>query len=82
MFEPATLVLFLATALALVITPRPAVMLIVSRSLAQGRAPGLVTVAGVALGNFVHVIAAVVGLSALLASSEVAFSVVKLSGAA
>jgi threonine/homoserine/homoserine lactone efflux protein len=82
MFDPATFLVFVAAALVLVITPGPAVLLIVGRSVALGRVAGVVTVAGVGLGNFAHVIAAVVGLSALLASSALAFSIIKIGGAA
>jgi threonine/homoserine/homoserine lactone efflux protein len=76
------LVLFSAAALALLLVPGPAVLYIVAQSAEHGRLAGLVSVAGVHLGTLVHVAAAAVGLSALIVSSAVAFSVVKYAGAA
>ena len=55
---------------------------IVARSVEQGRSAGLVSVVGVHLGSLVHVTAAAVGLSSLVVSSAVAFSIVKYAGAA
>lgn len=55
---------------------------IISRSVDQGRKAGLVSVVGLELGNFCHVVAAVCGLSALLLSSALAFDLVKYVGAA
>ena len=77
-----TLLLFAGACLALLVVPGPAVLFIVARTVAQGRSAGLVTVAGVHTGSVVHVIGATVGLSALLASSATAFSIVKYAGAA
>jgi len=79
---PPSLGVFLAASLVLLITPGPAVLYIVARSLAQGRRAGLVSVLGVAAGTVVHVMAAALGLSALLASSALAYGVVKYAGAA
>jgi threonine/homoserine/homoserine lactone efflux protein len=76
------LVLFSAAALVLLLMPGPAVLYIVAQSAEHGRLAGLVSVAGVHLGTLVHVAAAAVGLSALIVSSAVAFSVVKYAGAA
>ena len=80
--DSSTLVLFLAAALALLLVPGPSVLYIVARGIDQGRAAGLVSAVGVALGSLVHVVAAALGLSALLLSSALAFSVVKYAGAA
>jgi threonine/homoserine/homoserine lactone efflux protein len=80
--DAATLGLFVAAALALLLVPGPAVLYIVARSIDQGRSAGLVSVLGVHLGSLVHVTAAAVGLSSLLVSSAVAFGVVKYAGAA
>lgn len=80
--EPTTLAAFVVAAIALLLAPGPAVMFVVARSVEQGRRAGLASVAGGALGNLVHVGAATVGLSALLASSSLAFSLVKYAGAA
>ena len=62
--------------------PGPAVTYIVTQSVDKGRRAGLVSALGVACGGLVHVAAATVGLSALIASSATAFTVVKLVGAA
>ena len=77
-----TFFLFGLAALGLLVVPGPAVLYIVTRSIHQGRAAGLVSVLGVATGSLVHVAAAALGLSALLMSSAVAFEAVKLLGAA
>ncbi len=77
-----TLAVFVVAALALLIVPGPAVLYIVARGIDQGRAAALVSALGVQAGGLVHVVAAVLGLSALLVSSAVAFSVVKYLGAA
>jgi threonine/homoserine/homoserine lactone efflux protein len=77
-----TLLLFMLAGLVLLIVPGPAVVYIVGRSIGQGRAAGVVSVLGVASGSLVHVVAAAIGVSAILASSAVAFSIVKYAGAA
>lgn len=74
--------LFIVAAIVLLITPGPAVLYVVTRSLDQGRRAGLVSVAGIGLGTLAHVTAATLGISALLASSAAAFGVVKWAGAA
>jgi threonine/homoserine/homoserine lactone efflux protein len=73
---------FLLATLLLAATPGPGVVYIVTRTLAQGRAAGLVSVAGVALGNLGNALGATLGLAALFAISSVAFTVVKFAGAA
>jgi threonine/homoserine/homoserine lactone efflux protein len=75
------LALFSAAALALIVVPGPAVTYVVTQSLDKGRSAGLVSALGIACGGLVHVTAAAVGLSALIASSAEAFTVVKLVGA-
>jgi threonine/homoserine/homoserine lactone efflux protein len=77
-----SLTLFLAAVLMLLFIPGPVVIYTITRSLHQGWQAGLVSTAAVGLGDFVHVVAAALGLSALLASSAVMFSVVKYAGAA
>ncbi|MEU8250833.1 LysE family translocator [Nonomuraea sp. NPDC048916] len=78
----ATLALFCAATLALLVVPGPAVLFIVTRSVAQGRSAGLISVLGVHAGSLVHVVAAALGISALLAASATAFTVVKYAGVA
>jgi threonine/homoserine/homoserine lactone efflux protein len=80
--EPTSLGIFVAAALLLLLTPGPAVLYIVARSIDQGRRAGLVSMLGVHVGTLVHVAAAAAGVSALLAASAVAFSTVKYVGAA
>lgn len=82
MTESGSVVLFALAALLLCVTPGPAVLYIVARSVGQGRAAGLVSCLGIALGGLLHVVAAALGLSALLATSALAFSIVKYAGAA
>jgi threonine/homoserine/homoserine lactone efflux protein len=72
---------FLAATLVLLLTPGPAVLYIVARSVDQGRRAGLVSVLGIEAGNFVHVLAVTLGLSAVLASAPAVFTAVKLVGA-
>jgi threonine/homoserine/homoserine lactone efflux protein len=72
---------FLLASFVLAVTPGPGVLYIVTRSLVQGRRFGLVSVAGVALGNLGNALAASAGLAALFAVSSLAFSVVKYAGA-
>jgi threonine/homoserine/homoserine lactone efflux protein len=76
------LLVFAAASIVLAVVPGPAVIYIVTRSVRHGRAAGLVSTLGVEVGNLVHVAAAAVGLSALLASSATAFDVVRYAGAA
>lgn len=78
----ANLPVFLLAALILLLTPGPAVLYIVTRSVHQGRKVGLVSVLGIELGNSVHVLAATLGFSAILLTSALAFSIVKYAGAA
>jgi threonine/homoserine/homoserine lactone efflux protein len=73
---------FLAASFVLAVTPGPGVLYIVTRSLSQGRASGLASVAGVAAGNLGNALAAAIGLGALFAVSSLAFTIVKYAGAA
>jgi threonine/homoserine/homoserine lactone efflux protein len=74
--------LFISAALVLLLIPGPAVLYIVGRSVEQGRRAGFVSVLGIHTATLVNVIAAGLGLSAVIASSALAFSVVKYAGAA
>lgn len=76
------LALFFSTTIVLLLIPGPAVLYVVAQSVEHGRRAGLAAVGGVHVGSAVHVAAATVGLSALLVSSALAFSAVKLVGAA
>jgi threonine/homoserine/homoserine lactone efflux protein len=72
---------FVVAALALLLVPGPAVLYVVARSIQQGRRAGLASVLGIHVGTLVHIAAATVGLSALVVSSAVAFTAVKIAGA-
>jgi threonine/homoserine/homoserine lactone efflux protein len=77
-----SLPLFILASGILILTPGPAVLYIIARSVDQGRRAGLVSVCAIEVGNFMHVLAATAGLSALLLSSALAFTIVKYLGAA
>ncbi|MCM0082509.1 LysE family translocator [Geomonas sp. Red32] len=76
------LAMFSATSVILAFTPGPDILYVMTRGMAQGKKAALSAAAGFALGNFVHTFFAIVGLSALIASSAVAFTCIKLAGAA
>jgi threonine/homoserine/homoserine lactone efflux protein len=73
--------LFLLAAFALAITPGPGIAYVLARTVSGGRADGLASTAGTALGGMVHVVAAAAGLSALLMQSAGAFTVLRWLGA-
>lgn len=74
--------IFVLAALILLLTPGPAVLYIIARSMDQGRLAGFVSVVGIEIGNSFHVLGATLGLSAILLSSAFAFAIVKVLGAA
>lgn len=76
------LLLFLAAGLLLNLTPGPDVLYIVSNALRSGARAGVVAALGINAGCFVHIFAAAIGVSALLAASATAFTVLKWAGAA
>jgi len=80
--ELTTLAAFVPAALAVVLAPGPDTMYVVTRSLGDGRAAGVVAGCGTATGVLVHTAAAVAGLAALLRASATAYTVVKYVGAA
>jgi threonine/homoserine/homoserine lactone efflux protein len=73
---------FVITAIFVLLIPGPAVIYIITTSVDQGRLAGVVSAMGLGIGNVVQALAAALGLSALIASSAIAFSVVKYAGAA
>jgi threonine/homoserine/homoserine lactone efflux protein len=77
-----SLLLFAAAGLLLNLTPGPDVLYIVSNALRGGARAGVVAALGITAGCFVHIVAATVGVSALLAASSLAFTVLKWLGAA
>ena len=72
---------FLAAAIVLAVTPGPGIAYVVARTVAGGRAEGLASCFGTAIGGVLHVVAAATGLSLLVAQSAAAFTVVKVVGA-
>jgi RhtB (resistance to homoserine/threonine) family protein len=74
--------LFFSAALAINISPGPDMIYILSKTVAQGKKIGIASSLGVCTGALVHVFAAALGLSAILATSAIAFSIVKFIGAA
>lgn len=82
MFGTHDLPLFIASGLLLNVTPGADSVYIASRSMTQGARAGMAAALGVGLGCWVHILAAALGLSAILAASALAFGVVKIVGAA
>ncbi|UUZ50833.1 LysE family translocator [Massilia sp. B-10] len=82
MFGIHDLTLFIISGLLLNIMPGPDSLLIMTRSATQGWRAGVAAVMGICTGTMVHVLAAAIGLSAILATSATAFMVVKIVGAA
>lgn len=82
MFDPRHFLLFFAAALLLAITPGPGIFYVLARSLAGGRPEGMLSSFGTFVGGLFHVLAAALGISAILAASAVAFHTVKYAGAA
>lgn len=82
MLDLPTLGTFVAVVLGLFLIPGPAVLLVLTRTVHRGRQVGIATGLGIAAGDFIHTLAASVGLSALLMTSALAFNAVKFVGAA
>lgn len=78
----ASWLLFVVASLALIATPGQDMILVMSRSIAQGTAAGIVTAAGVAVGLLGHTVLATLGLGAILRTSEWLFAALKFAGAA
>ena len=81
MFDAHRFLLFLAAAVLLAITPGPGIFYVLARSLAGGRREGILSSFGAFIGGLFHVLAAALGVSAILAASAVAFHTVKYAGA-
>src|SRR5580704_5406146 len=82
MFDSPRLFLFLTAALLLAVAPGPGMLYVLARSLAGGKREGVLSALGTFLGGMVHVFAAALGVSVILARSALAFSTVKYAGAA
>ncbi len=81
MIEPARFVLFVGVAWALIITPGPDMLYVITRGVTQGRRAGMLSALGVICGILVHTTAAAFGLTLLLQTSAFAFLIVKTLGA-
>jgi threonine/homoserine/homoserine lactone efflux protein len=82
MFDSTRLLLFLTAAVLLAVAPGPGMLYVLARSLAGGKREGVLSALGTFLGGMVHVLAAALGVSVILARSAMAFSAVKYAGAA
>jgi threonine/homoserine/homoserine lactone efflux protein len=82
MFDSTRFVLFLTAAVLLAIAPGPGMLYVLARSLAGGKREGALSAFGTFLGGMVHVFAAALGVSIILAKSALAFAAVKYVGAA
>ena len=76
------LLMFAAAALLMVLTPGPNMIYLISRSICQGRAAGVISLLGVIAGFVVHMLAAAIGLTALFLAIPLAYEVLKWAGAA
>jgi threonine/homoserine/homoserine lactone efflux protein len=76
-----TLVLFMAAGLALNLTPGPDMLYVIARSSGEGRAAGIASALGIALGCLFHIAALAAGLSALLTRLPSAYHVIRIAGA-
>src|ERR1035437_1673510 len=82
MFNFSRSLLFLTAAVLLAVAPGPGMLYVLARSLAGGKREGVLSALGTFLGGMVHVLAAALGVSLILAKSAVAFATVKYVGAA
>jgi threonine/homoserine/homoserine lactone efflux protein len=82
MFDLAHYLLFVAASLLLLVTPGPAVLFVVARTIDHGRWAGVVSSLGLAIGTLVHLFAVVLGLSAILMASASLYMGIKFAGAA
>src|SRR5690606_32299167 len=82
MIDLSTLITYMIVVLGLFLIPGPAVLLTVARAASGGPRIGVATGFGVAAGDLVHTVMATIGLSAILMTSSLAFSIVKYAGVA
>lgn len=80
--DTTSLLLFMTANFLVLIVPGPSVMYTVTRSLDQGKRAGLLSVYGLALGTFPHALGVALGVAGLLASSVIAFDIMRYAGAA
>ncbi|HJV44246.1 MAG TPA: LysE family translocator [Bacillota bacterium] len=81
MFDVATLLFFMGTSIILIIIPGPDLIFTVTQGMTNGRRAGVATAMGLSLGNIVHTLAAALGLSLIIKTSVVTFTMIKSCGA-
>ncbi len=81
MIEPTQLLYFIAASVALTLLPGPDILFVLSISISQGKKAGIATASGLCTGLLFHTTAAALGISALVYSSAIAFTIVKYAGA-
>ena len=82
MVDQATLITYIAIVLGFVFIPGPATLLTIARATSSGTKVGIATGAGIAAGDVVHTFMAIIGISAIIATSALLFSIIKYLGAA
>jgi len=82
MIEPTVLITYTAVAIGFVFLPGPAMLLTLTRAVSSGARVGIATGAGIAAGDMIHTVMAVIGISAVIAASAMLFSIIKYIGAA
>ncbi len=82
MFDPTSLALFFVASWALILTPGPDMLYVITRGIAQGRRAGVISALGVTTGILIHTLLAAFGLAVVLQTSTLAFLIVKYVGAA
>lgn len=82
MIDQTTLIAYCAIVLGFVFIPGPATLLTVARATTSGTRVGIATGAGITVGDIIHTVFAVVGISAVIAASATLFSIIKYLGAA
>ena len=82
MIDQTTLITYVAIVLGFVFIPGPATLLTVARATTSGTKAGIATGAGITVGDIIHTVLAVIGISAIIATSALLFSIIKYLGAA
>lgn len=82
MFTVPSILLFIGTSILLILVPGPDIIFTLTQGMSNGRRAGISTALGLSLGNIIHTLAAIFGLSLILKTSAIAFTVFKLFGAA
>ena len=81
MFSISTLFLFMGAAILLILIPGPDLIFAITQGITNGRKAGIYTAIGLALGNTIHTLAAALGLSVLVKTSPILFTIFKIAGA-